>query len=122
MKVLPISSMLKKSTKLFNEFIRKRDSEQPCISCGKYHTLQAGHYYSAGKYPELRFNEHNVNGQCKSCNYFKSGNLLEYRKNLISKIGIEAVEKLDFIADQSKKNHWKWNVFYLTEIINKYKK
>jgi len=83
--------------------------------------LQAGHYYSAGKYSCLRFNEDNVHGQCKSCNYFKSGDLLNYRMNLIERIGKEKVEKLDLIASQAKRQTWKWNRFHLEEIISKYK-
>jgi len=28
----------------FHKYIRTRDQDQPCISCGKYTTLQAGHF------------------------------------------------------------------------------
>ena len=47
----------------------------------------------------MRFEEDNVNSQCKHCNYFMSGNLLNYRKNLINKIGLERVERLDMLAE-----------------------
>jgi len=60
-----------------------------------------------------------VHLQGKSDNYFNGGNLLEYRKNLIQKIGIEKVEELDRIA--AKKGPHKWDRFYLIEIIEKYK-
>ena len=82
---------------------------------------QAGHFYSAGKYPKLRFNEDNVHLQGKSDNYFNGANLLEYRKNLIYKIGIERVEELERLADQSKIQSFKWDRFTLIEIIEKYK-
>lgn len=37
----------------------------------------------------------NVHKQCSVCNNYKSGNLTEYRLNLIRKIGEEEVERLD---------------------------
>ena len=55
------------------------------------------------------------------CNYYESGNLINYRKNLIHKIGLQEVEKLDRVAEQSKQNPFKWDALYLIEIIEKYK-
>ncbi len=88
---------LKEAQKAINEFIRLRDKDLPCISCGRYHEGQyhAGHYRSVGAYPELRFNEDNVHKQCSVCNNHKSGNAIEYRINLIRKIGLEKVEFLE---------------------------
>ena len=105
----------------FNRFIRERDMDDPCISCGSYSLKQAGHFYSGGNFPSLKFNEKNVHGQCVKCNYYLSGNLLEYRKNLINKIGIDEVEKLDFLAQREKQTGYKWDKFFLIEIIEKYK-
>ena len=110
-----------KATLYFNRYIRKRDADKPCISCGNV-SEQAGHFYSGGHYSGLKFSEDNVHGQCKRCNYFLSGNLNEYRKNLIQRIGIERVEKLDEIASTYKRIGWKWDRFNLIEIIEKYKK
>ena len=123
-----IAVLLKRATFYFNKFIRDRDSEDGygrCISSGKPLKVpsvnaQAGHFYSGGKYPALKFNEDNVHLQGKSDNYFNGGNLLEYRKNLINKIGIEKVEVLDRIAEQSKRHIFKWDRFFLIEIIEKY--
>ena len=115
-----IPQLLKKATKVFNAFIRKRDEDQGCISCGSYGNLQAGHYYSAGHYPILAFNENNCNFQCVRCNMYLSGNLLEYRKNLIKKIGIAEVEKLDQIVARVKRTGYKHDRFKLIEIILKY--
>ena len=125
-----ISALLKIATTHFNKFIRERDSSQGygvCISSGKGLSVpssnaQAGHYYSAGKFPITRFNEDNVHLQGKSDNYFNGGNLLEYRVNLIKKIGLERVEALDLLVAQSKQSNYKWDKFFLIEIIEKYKK
>ena len=78
----------------FNAFIRERDKDLPCISCQRHHKGQyhAGHYLSRGAHPELAFNELNNNKQCSTCNNYLSGNLLNYRVNLIKKIGLEWIE------------------------------
>ena len=81
-----------KAIRVFNSWIRKRDEGLGRISCGSMNQIQAGHFYSAGKHDSMRFEEDNVNSQCKHCNYFMSGNLLNYRKNLINKIGLERVD------------------------------
>jgi len=57
-----IPQLIKKAERKFNKFIRTRDLDKPCISCGRYSRLEAGHYYSGGHHPALRFNELNVNG------------------------------------------------------------
>lgn len=103
---------------VFNAWIRNRDKDLPCISCGSYNTEHASHFYSCGKHTNLRFNEDNVHLACKKCNYFLHGNLIEYRKNLIKKIGIERVEKLDMWA---KVRTTKQDRFLYIEIIEKYK-
>lgn len=89
----------------FNKYIRMRDANMPCISCGRFHTGQyhAGHYRTIGSSPGLRFEENNVHKQCSACNNYLSGNIINYRKNLIAKIGIEAVEQLE--ADQTAKHY-----------------
>lgn len=119
MKDKTTSALKKEAIRTFNAWIRIRDSDQTCISCAKDTTLQAGHFHSAGKHNHLRFNEDNVHGQCLQCNYFLSGNLLNYRKNLEKKIGTERLEKLDFLA--AIKTPTKDNRFFFEEIIKKYK-
>lgn len=82
----------------FNGYIRLRDKDEPCISCGTTANIQycAGHYLTRGSAPELRFDEDNVHKQCNQyCNMQLSGNLVKYRVNLINKIGLKRVEKLE---------------------------
>lgn len=94
----------KEAQKAFNAFIRKRDEYIDCISCGKERketavssgsNFHAGHFKTAGGFPELRFEELNCHKQCAYCNNHLSGNVAEYRKNLIDKIGIDKVEWLE---------------------------
>jgi len=111
------SKLREKAQNVFNRFIRLRDKDLPCISCGHTHGRQfhCGHFKSAGQNPQLRFNELNCSKQCSICNNYKSGNLAEYRKNLIKKIGVENVEALE--NDRSVK---KYSVSDYQNIIAKY--
>ena len=88
---------LKEAQAAVNLFIRLRDRLEPCISCGRQHQGQwhAGHYRSTKAAPELRFEELNIWKQCQPCNTHLSGNILEYRKSLVAKIGLERVEWLE---------------------------
>lgn len=81
----------------FNFWVRERDYDQPCISCGRHHQGQyhAGHYLSVGARPELRFTEINVQKQCAPCNTHLSGNIARYRIALVDRIGLDAVEWLE---------------------------
>lgn len=81
----------------FNGFIRERDHDRPCISCGRHHQGQyhAGHYRTVGASPELRFEELNAHKQCAPCNNHKSGNIVEYRINLVQRIGQANVDWLE---------------------------
>ena len=72
------SFQIEKTQRVFNAYVRLRDSRMPCISCaradeeidysgvgGKW---DCGHYKTRGAYPELRFDERNASKQCKKCN------------------------------------------------------
>jgi hypothetical protein len=105
--------------KLFNQYIRMRDKDLPCISCGTTNDIQyhASHFKPAGGYSYLRFDESNVHKGCVRCNTYLSGNLVPYRVALIEKIGIEEVERLEQ-PNQCKT----WTKEELDEIITTYRK
>lgn len=98
-----VPQLIQIAQKWFNKMIRLRDSENgrfKCISCGQIKSvdqMNAGHYLPT-TYGSVRFNPLNCWGQCISCNMHKHGNRVYYRKNLIEKIGLEEVEKLEVIA------------------------
>lgn len=121
------SKLLNKAQKIFNEYIRLRDSDANgnfvCISCGKLKPksqLQAGHYFPVGQNQALRFDERNGNGECLHCNYYSGQHLIGYRKNLIRKIGEPEFKKLEMDMLVGKRGH-KWDRFSIIEIIEKYK-
>lgn len=88
---------MKEAQIAFNRFIRARDVDLPCISCGRHHQGQyhAGHYRSVGANPELRFVLFNNNKQCSACNTHLSGNLINYRINLLDRVGADVIEWLE---------------------------
>ena len=90
------SEVLKAAQIVFNTYIRLRDKNKNCISCdkklvGKY---DAGHFFSVGAYPNLRFNENNVHGQCVHCNRDKHGNVKEYDLRLQKLLSEEDYQNL----------------------------
>jgi hypothetical protein len=91
------SEWAKEAQTAFNAWVRERDYGEPCISCQRHHKGQyhAGHYRTVGACPELRFEPLNCAKQCSVCNLHLSGNLIEYRINLVKKIGAEKVEWLE---------------------------
>lgn len=120
-KVTPLPKLLATAQKIVNAYVRKRDEDLPCISCGRVHdAYDAGHYVPVGhgKGSYLRFHEWNVHKEGKSCNAFDEFHLIGYRKRLIDKIGLEAVEWLEENRNVVKK----WTRQELYEIIEKYGK
>lgn len=88
---------LKEAQAEFNKYTRLRDDKDPCISCQKFHPGQyhAGHYLTTSARPDLRFDERNCHKQCAPCNNHLSGNIQEYRKHLIRKIGEDQVVDME---------------------------
>lgn len=96
------SDYIKEAQVAFNSYIRVRDKHKQCISCGCLpgDTVQggkfdAGHYRSRGSASHLRYHLLNCHSQCVKCNRYLSGNVVEYRKGLIARIGAERVEQIE---------------------------
>lgn len=123
MSLITIPKLTAKAQKVFNAYIRNRDSQDgyfTCISCGRtlpIDQMNAGHYIPQKNSSYLRFNEYNVNGECISDNGFNEFHLINYRKNLINKIGQEMVDWLE----DNQRTLKKWTRSELNEIIEKYK-
>lgn len=113
------SEWMKDAQREFNRFIRERDKQAgyPCISSGRQldwsgNAVDAGHYRSVGAAPHLRFDERNCHAQSKHDNQYKAGNVVEYRLNLIARIGLEQVEALE--SDQTPKHYSIEDLKYIT--------
>lgn len=121
-KTLP--KLKKEAEREFNAFIRARDADQPCISCGApppdlsglHAGRDAGHYRSVGSAAHLRYHEDNVHAQCVHCNQHGAGRAVEYRIGLIARIGEARV-----VALETNNTVRKWSHDELRAIRDSYK-
>lgn len=115
---------------IFNMFIRLRDRDQPCISCGVIDPpmtsggqWDAGHFKGVGAFPELRFDEDNCHKQCKKCNG-GSGKFAhkartvsqQYEANIVERIGQERLDRLNGPHPTAKRSRER-----LLEMIDHYR-
>lgn len=99
-----VQDLVKAAQLVFNKFIRLRDKDELCISCKQIpKKVNAGHFYNANNHWNVRFDEDNVHVQCERCNSYLSGNLIEYRQNLLNKIGLERFGQLEAKARVTRK-------------------
>lgn len=105
----PASYFKAQAQQAFNQFIRLRDHDQPCISCGETNPpdlhggqWDCGHFKTVGGFPELRFVESNAYRQCKSCNAgsakhgAKAATVAQrYEATLVERFGQELVDWLN---------------------------
>lgn len=122
MPLTTIPKLTAKAQKVFNKYIRERDSQDgyfTCISCGRTLTtdqMDAGHFAPVKGGSALRFDEYNVNGECKKCNGFDEFHLIGYRRGIIEKYGEGVLLHLEQNARLVKK----WSRSELNELIEKY--
>ena len=87
---------------IVNSIVRMTDIDRGCISCehgwkGQPFTRQrhAGHRYSIGSTPALRFDMFNLYVQDSICNNYLSGNERNYDKGIIEHHGQEYITILE---------------------------
>ena len=113
--------LYKLAERYFHRYIVIRDQKKRghCITC-KGQIEQAGHFNHGGnnKYAFwCDFDERNLNGQCKRCNHFMSGNLNVYSEELIKIYGAQIIAELNALT-------WKpdqWGKDELIELIERYR-
>jgi len=116
---------IKTLQKIFNRFIRLRDAEYPCISCGRDNPpffprkgqWDAGHFRSVGGNPELRFEEKNCHKECVYCNTKDSEHLVKYQDNLAKIFG---QERVDWLKGPHEAKHY--TIPELKDLITHYRK
>lgn len=115
--------LIKELDAVFSKYIRKRD-EHPkgyfrCCSCMVIKEIvdaDAGHYISRRKYA-LRWDERNVNAECKTCNRVDKGHLQGYRVYLEHKYGSNIISTLESVANKGRK----FSTYELEEMVRHYK-
>lgn len=98
---MTLGDWLARAQTAFNAYIRERDKDRGCITCGQtfqrldgYLKFDAGHYFAVGGYSGVRFDEDNVHGQCVKCNQHGHGEAQEYAIRLPKRIGQQRFEEL----------------------------
>lgn len=119
-KIKTLTQLINEARKPFQKWIRTRDKNRPCISCGNNTSLiwDAGHFYKAELYSALIFEEKNVHKQCRKCNCYLSGNEVEYRIGLLMRYGGAYVAELELKVEKQRIK--KYERLELQEIKNKY--
>jgi hypothetical protein len=102
-----IQRLIQDARKPFQKYIRLKDENKPCISCGNHYAeiFDAGHYFKAELYSGMIFDERNVHKQCRKCNSILHGNESNYRIGLMHRYGEKFVLELenDAIFQRDKK-------------------
>ena len=84
-------------------YVRVRDGWR-CITCGRKgdkYSIQAGHFISRS-YNAIKFDERNVNGQCKKCNVLLGGCWDIYYERMVEKYSQKVVDILMAARNQTK--------------------
>ena len=101
------SDWMREAQVVVNAYVRQRDADLPCVSCGRPASWNgqwhASHLRSVGAASAVRFNLWNIHKACSICNHHKSGNLSEYEPRLRVKIGNA---KVDWLYTQNHQAHY----------------
>jgi hypothetical protein len=65
-----------------NTIVRLIDKDKPCIATGNFGKMNAGHRFSVGSNPTLRFHLDNIHVQSEHSNKWKAGDTIRYDEGL----------------------------------------
>ena len=125
MRTPSLATLTRKLDEVFSLYVRMRDSKPynheyfKCISCGQvkpFEQMDAGHFIGR-THKSTRWDEDNVNGECRACNRMSADHILYYQRNLEQKIGRDRVDLLLVKGKQTKK----WSVWELEQLVKYYK-
>ena len=109
-----------KADKYFSLYIRERDKNKPCITCGAMATKDCGHFLSR-RFENTRYDEQNAHGQCQKCNRFEYGNQYEHGVAVDKLYGEGASEKLRVKSRMSSSPRNQYDYEQIAELFkNKY--
>lgn len=100
MKLKPSKSLKSaeaRALRYFAKFIRLRDRDKRCITCGSTSKKDCGHFISV-RFKATKFDEKNANGQCEKCNRFEYGNQYEHGQQIDKLHGEGTAERLLMIS------------------------
>ena len=98
-----LQKAIQKADKYFSQYIRQSravDGYCTCVTCEtrkRWNEIDAGHYHHRGFYG-TRWDEKNVNPQCRHCNSFQGGMPGEYGTYMRKKYSEKALDELHALA------------------------
>lgn len=119
----PLKTRKRATKEICHLYIRTRDKNELCICCNEPlgDDYQAGHFKESGNNPKIRYDEDNIHAQRSYCNTFKGGDSGMYRVNLIKKIGLDRVERLESMMGGTVKrtinDHKKIEAYYKQKLL-----
>lgn len=119
--LMSTAQKIQAARKVFQKWIRNRDKDKPCISCGNNNADQyhAGHYKKAEIYTGVIFNEFGCSKQCLKCNTYLGGNEAQYRVALCLIHGEAKVVEFEKLANETRQ--YRWSSEELKKIMDIYK-
>jgi len=124
-------NLITKLDKIFSTYIRMRDADENgvciCIACGKMYfwkLMDAGHFVNR-RCMGLRYSETNCQCECRRCNRFDEGNIINFAEGLKKKYGEDVVDKL-MIAKNTSVKYTRFEletmIKYYNQEVKKFKK
>ena len=120
-----LRKQIRKLDKVFSEYIRLKDTNPQglcfCITCNRpfhWRDGDAGHFVQRDRLA-TRFDEYNVNAQCKYCNRFRSGEQARHGMEIDKKYGEGTAQRLLTI---SKAKGTKLDLYWIDVKLKEYKK
>lgn len=110
-KLKTLSQYESEAKKSFQHWVRLRDKDENCISCGgnEKDLWDGGHFKKAEIYSGVIFNLANCHKQCRKCNRYLNGNELLYRQGLIQRYGLEYTESIENLANETRQHKYTKN-------------
>jgi hypothetical protein len=69
-----------------NRIVRLIDKDLPCLATKRQGKMHAGHVFSRGSNPTIKYNLHNIHRQCAQSNHFQSDDVI-LREGLVNEYG-----------------------------------
>jgi hypothetical protein len=110
-----VTDFKKKLQNKVNQIVRLIDKDQPCLATGtRKGQVHAGHVFSRGAFPSMRYNLHNIHRQSARSNHFQADDI-KLREGLRSEYGSEYFEHLEKCKETPalKFTQAEWQQFYV---------
>lgn len=115
------TGLMAKAQRVVNRYVRLRDcggddGGANCISCNEwkhFSEMDAGHFIPVTS-SAIRFDERNINAQCRKCNRYLRGNVRHYGKAMLIKYGQDVIDQLEAREFEA----YKWTADELQELVD----